>query len=175
MLTKEDLTRRLGKARPDIIQTVLSSLTLWKNKYDINTDLRMAHFLAQLTQETDGLHTLEEYASGRAYEMRSDLGNIYKGDGARYKGRGGFMLTGRANYKTYGKKLGVDLENHPELAADPSVWPSVSAEYWKTKDLNKNADYDNILGITKRINGGYNGLEDRKRYLKVYKELLGVK
>ena len=78
--------------------------------YGIDTRLRIAHFLGQTCHESAGFRTTEEFASGEAYEGRKDLGNIKKGDGRRYKGRGLLQLTGRANYAEHGKMLGVDLE-----------------------------------------------------------------
>jgi putative chitinase len=109
---------------------------------------------------------MEEYASGKAYEGRKDLGNTQPGDGKRYKGRGIFQLTGRANYKSYGDRLGLDLVATPELASDVMNAVKIACEYWTDKKLNDYADKDDVKMITKRINGGYNGLEDRERYLK---------
>ena len=129
--------------------------------YEINTELRIAHFLAQIAHESDHFRTTEEYASGAAYEGRKDLGNVRKGDGRRYKGRGVIQLTGRANYHKYGKILGLPLEEHPEQAAMHKISLLTAAEYWKQKNLNALADQDNIKQITRKINGGYNGLEER--------------
>lgn len=129
--------------------------------YEINTELRIAHFLAQIAHESDHFRTTEEYASGAAYEGRKDLGNVRKGDGRRYKGRGVIQLTGRANYHKYGKILGLPLEEHPEQAAMHKISLLTAAEYWKQKNLNALADQDNIKQITRKINGGYNGLQSR--------------
>lgn len=141
--------------------------------YSINTRLRIAHFLAQIAHESAHFRTLEEYASGAAYEGRRDLGNIYTGDGRRFKGRGVIQLTGRANYRKYGKLLGIDLENNPTRAAEPRISLLTAAEYWKQNNLNALADKDDVRAITRRINGGFNGLKDRmdklaraKRFLK---------
>ena len=90
-------------------------------KYGIDTELELAHFLAQAAHESDHFRTLTEYASGSAYEGRRDLGNVYPGDGRRFKGRGIFQLTGRANYTAMGKILGVDLVNNPHLASTPEI------------------------------------------------------
>ncbi|HEU0097416.1 MAG TPA: peptidoglycan-binding protein [Allosphingosinicella sp.] len=143
--------------------------------YEIDTPLRIAHFLAQCAHESDGFCTTEEYASGRAYEGRRDLGNNQKGDGPRYKGRGLFQLTGRANYRAYGPKVGIpDLVDRPERAADPAVSLLIACEYWKERrgGLNRFADQDDIVTITKAINGGTNGLDDRRRYLARAKQAL---
>jgi putative chitinase len=123
---------------------------------------RLAHFLAQLGHESDGYKAMEEYASGAAYEGRADLGNTQPGDGKRYKGRGPIQCTGRANYRHFGQKLGFDLEGHPEIVAIPSVGLLVACAYWEEHRLNALADADDIEAITRRINGGTNGLSDRK-------------
>jgi putative chitinase len=141
-------------------------------QYGINTRLRVAHFLAQLAHESDHFRTLEEYASGSAYEGRRDLGNTRRGDGRRYKGRGPIQVTGRFNYRKYGQLLGVDLENNPELAATPRIGLLIAAEFWKQNRLNELADDDNGKHITRRINGGYNGLNDRLSKIKRAKNVL---
>lgn len=130
-------------------------------KYKLNNHLRVAHFLAQICHETDHFRTLEEYASGAAYEGREDLGNTRKGDGKRYKGRGAIQLTGRFNYRKYGQKIGVDLENNPELAKHPENSIKTALEYWTANNLNTYADQDNVKMVTRRINGGFNGLQSR--------------
>lgn len=124
--------------------------------------LRLAHFLAQLMHESANFLYMEEIASGAAYEGREDLGNTQPGDGKRYKGRGPIQVTGRANYRRYGRLLGIDLESNPTLASDPSIGFLVSLTYWDDKRLNELADRDDIKTITQKINGGFNGLADRR-------------
>ena len=119
-----------------------------------------------------GFRTTEEFASGAAYEGRKDLGNVKKGDGRLYKGRGLLQLTGRANYAEYGKALGVDLENNPAMAAEPALSLKIACEYWKRRKLNPDCDRDDIRATTRRINGGLNGLEDRSNYIRKAKEAL---
>jgi putative chitinase len=134
----------------------------------INTPLRQAHFLAQIGHESGELRYAEEIASGAAYEGRSDLGNTQPGDGVRFKGRGLIQLTGRANYAKYGQSIGRDLvtDGHwTQVAEDPALAVDVASWYWDTRQLNKYADLDDIVTVTKRINGGDNGLEDRKALL----------
>lgn len=130
-------------------------------KYNINTDLRLAHFLAQLAHESDHFRTYEEYASGSAYEGRRDLGNIKRGDGRKYKGRGPIQITGRYNYRKYGNLLGINLEENPNLAETHKIGLMIAGEYWHQNGLNSLADKDNGKQITRKINGGYNGLQDR--------------
>lgn len=172
MITSSLLKRLCPSSKQDIIDGVALYLNQYANEYDITTDLRMCHFLAQAAHESAHFMTLEEYATGSAYEWRADLGNTQPGDGTRYKGRGIFQLTGRANYITYGKKLGLDLVDNPRLASTPEVSVRVALEYWKSKNLNAFADADDIMTITRRINGGTNGLDDRIAYLAKIRKLL---
>ena len=132
--------------------------------YLITTPLRLAHFWAQSADESDGFKTLQEYASGAAYEGRIDLGNTQPGDGVRYRGRGIFQLTGRANYLRMGAKFGIDLIGNPEFAAIPENALKIAGEYWREHNLNAAADLNDIRTITHKINGGYNGLASRKAY-----------
>jgi putative chitinase len=134
--------------------------------------LRLAHFMAQLIHESGTFRYMEEIASGKAYEGRADLGNTQPGDGVRYKGRGPIQITGRANYRTFGRKIGIDIERHPEIAAIPSIGLHLALEYWENRKLNAPADQDDILAVTKAINGGTNGLEDRKNALAKMKVIL---
>jgi predicted chitinase len=130
----------------------------------INTRERAAAFLAQLFHESAELRYFQELADGTAYEGRKDLGNTQKGDGPRFKGRGPIQLTGRNNYRDAGQALGLDLVNNPARAADPDVGFRVAAWFWRTRGLNELADAGDFLAITKRINGGTNGLADREKY-----------
>lgn len=136
------------------------------------TPLRLAHFMAQVGHESGGFRYMEEIASGSAYEMRADLGNVLPGDGKLFKGRGPLQLTGRANYRRVGRAIGVDLESHPELAAYPSIGLWIACIYWTDRGLNDLADRDDVLGITRKVNGGTNGLDDRKARLTKMKGLL---
>ncbi|WP_197434472.1 peptidoglycan-binding protein [Agrobacterium vitis] len=139
---------------------------------ECTTPLRIAHFLAQVAHESDGFCTLEEYASGAAYEGRADLGNVRPGDGVRYKGRGPIQLTGRANSRAFTiwmRKTDPtcpDFEAKPELVA---TWPWAgwaAAFFWSRNTINtRAADLDDLIKVTKIVNGGRNGLEDRRRYL----------
>ncbi len=143
-------------------------------KADINTPRRCAAFLAQLAHESGEFKWMEEIADGSAYEGRKDLGNTQPGDGKRFKGRGPIQLTGRANYIKAGQALGVDLIASPALAATAEVGFQVAAWYWTTRNLNAKADAGDLKGITKAINGGYNGLSDREKYYVRACEVLGI-
>lgn len=161
------------QSNQQIITDIAPYFTQYAEKYEVNTLLRMAHFLGQCAEESAGFKTLHEYASGAEYEGRKDLGNIYKGDGIRYKGAGLLQITGRYNYDKYGKSIGIDLVNNPQLAQQPMVAVLVAFTYWHDHNLNAYADKDDIVTITKRINGGTNGLSDRKIYVGRAKKALG--
>lgn len=172
MITKELIKKISPKANDTIAEDLAVYFNKHFEKYELNTKLRISHFLAQAAHETDGFKTLEEYASGVAYEGRKDLGNNVRGDGKKFKGRGIFQLTGRANYKTFGERLGYNLIANPELAKTAEVSVLVALEYWKDRGLNKHADNDDVTTITRRINGGLNGFDDRKLYLARAKQII---
>jgi putative chitinase len=159
-----------------IVDAISAHLAATLDRHKIDTPLRVAHFLAQIAHESDGFCTTEEYASGKAYEGRKDLGNTQAGDGVRYKGRGLIQLTGRYNYQVYGKAIGKDLVGHPEVAADPATSLLLACEYWNrtARGLSRFADKDDIVSITRAINGGLNGLADRKAYLAKAKQALAA-
>jgi predicted chitinase len=169
-LTKEQLKAVMPNATDANIDKFLPYINEAMKKYSINTPKRAVHFLAQLAHESGSLRYTEEIASGKAYENRKDLGNTQKGDGIKFKGRGLIQLTGRANYKSYGDYIGLDLTKYPKRVADPDLAVDVAGWFWNKNNLNNLADKDNIEGITKRINGGFNGLNDRKKHLKKAKK-----
>lgn len=96
------------------------------------------------------------------YEGRVDLGNTQSGDGPKYRGRGLIQITGRSNYKTCGEALGLDLINQAELLEKPQHACMSAAWFWATRDHNTLADEGTFETITRRINGGLNGLADRQ-------------
>ena len=153
-----------GERQNAIITAVGEVLAATLDSFAINTRLRIAHFLGQTCHESAGFRTTEEFASGEQYERRADLGNNKPGDGPRYKGRGLLQLTGRANYKTFGDLLGVELEEKPELAAEPVLSLKIACEFWKKKNLNQWCDSDDIVTLTRRINGGTKGLDERRTF-----------
>ena len=129
-----------------------------------------AMFLAQMAHESGGFRYSEEIASGEDYEGRQDLGNTQPGDGKRYKGRGYIQITGRANYRKYGKIVGHDLENNPQLASDPNIAADVALAYWNDRVDRSAARAGDINTVTYNINGGYNGLDDRISRFETYKQ-----
>jgi putative chitinase len=174
--SKEKLSVVMPRAVPAKIDLYYEPLVAGMKKYDITSNLRMAHFIAQLAHETASFLYAEEIASGAAYEGRGDLGNTQPGDGQRFKGRGLIQLTGRANYAEYSKDSGVDYVAKPQLVAtDPFVGVDVACWYWNKRGISKFADQDDVKAVTRAINGGYNGLDDRIQYLVRAKGVLGIK
>ncbi len=169
VLTKDQLQRFCPGGRRDILEGLVRHSYVLADYGLTDNKLRLCHFLAQAAHETAGFRTLVEYGSNsyfRArYGHRRDLGNRNRADGPRFRGRGIFQLTGRANYRRYGKILGIDLEADPLLARDPGISLRIACEYWRHHGLNTLADRNNLGAITRRINGGLNGLRDRRRYL----------
>jgi predicted chitinase len=139
--------------------------------HGITTEKRSAAFMAQLGHESVSLRYFQEIADGSAYEGRHDLGNTHPGDGRRYKGRGPIQLTGRSNYRTYGGLLKLPLEEKPDLAAEPKVGFQIAALFWQRGGLNDLADKGDFREITRRINGGFNGLDDRTKRWNAIKQL----
>lgn len=147
-------------------------------RYGLESPLEKAHFLAQVAHESDNFRTAEEYASGKAYEGRKDLGNARPGDGVRFKGRGLMQVTGRFNYWRYSQwKYGDNrvVENPNMLAQLPDA---VDAAFWywrwERPRLKQFALADDVIGVTKLVNGGLNGIEDRRAKLARAKELFGI-
>lgn len=131
----------------------------WFNKYacqyEVTNPKRVAAFLAQTIVESASFTATREFASGSAYEGRKDLGNIYPGDGKRYKGRGYIQITGRTNYSACSKALFGDatLLDNPDLLATPQYAMQSALWFWKDRDLNALADIQYFFTISVRING----------------------
>ena len=162
-------------AQRRIIAAIAENFEIVLADYAIDTELRIAHFTAQIAHESDGFRTTQEYASGAAYEGRRDLGNTEPGDGKRFKGRGLIQLTGRANYRAAGKRLKFDLEADPARAAEPLMSLKIACDYWthwRGAGINPLADRDDLIAVTRAINGGLNGIADRRAYLARAKAIL---
>lgn len=145
------------------------------------TVLRAAHFLAQCGHESAGLYYTEEIASGEAYNSRSDLGNSQSGDGPRFKGRSYVQVTGRNHYRNlsewaHSKGLVTTatyfVDNPTQLAAKEYRWLG-PVWYFTTQRPNwaAAADRDDLVAVTKMVNGGTRGIEDRRLYLNRAKAL----
>ena len=146
----------------------------------VSSLLRTAAFVAQLAHESGEFRWMEEIwgptAAQLGYEpptaKAARLGNTQPGDGKRFKGRGPIQITGRFNYKRYGDLLAVDLAASPAQAAAPEVAFLTAGLFWKTNGLNELADAQQFVTITRRINGGENGLADRQKYYERAKAVL---
>ncbi|KHA80803.1 chitinase [Janthinobacterium lividum] len=130
-------------------------------EFGITTPARQASFLSQVGHESGSLRYVRELASGEAYEGRVDLGNTKRGDGVRFRGRGLLQVTGRANYAACGKALGLDLLAQPELLEQTVNACRSAGWFWQTRGLNALADAGDQERVTRRINGGVNGLAER--------------
>lgn len=135
-------------------------------EFGIDTPMRQAAFMAQVAHESGSLKYVREIASGQAYEGRADLGNTEPGDGVRFKGRGLIQITGRANYRACSLALYGDERLLQTSALLEDVEPACrsAAWFWRSRNLNALADTGAFRAITKAINGGFNGYDDRLAY-----------
>lgn len=157
-----------------IIRGAVDFLLKYAQQFDLTTANRVGHFIAQCAHETAGFKTLKEYWGPTedqiryepGYKKGKDLGNIVKGDGLKFRGRGYLQTTGRANYKTVSREMFGDdrLLNNPDLLLVPEWGMLSSLYYWKRRNLNAIADKNDVLGVTKKINGGTYGIAERRMY-----------
>ena len=141
-------------------------------EFGITTPARQASFLAQLAHESGQLVYVRELASGAAYEGRKDLGNTQPGDGMRFRGRGLIQVTGRTNYAACGKALGLDLLAKPEMLEQTVNACRSAGWFWQSRGLNALADAGDQVAVTRRVNGGANGLAERLALFKVAQRVL---
>jgi predicted chitinase len=173
LITVEQLLQIAGSNAPKArLRDLAPVINQTLEQYQINTPLRIAHFIAQVAHESACFNAMEEYASGVAYENREDLGNTEPGDGVRFKGRGLMQLTGRSNYMDFSRAMNQDFMAQPELVAQLPYAVLVAGWFWETKNLNPLADQDDVVAITQVINGGSTGLEERKAYLQAARAVL---
>lgn len=165
-----------------VTQGVTGNLSASKEKYrdaiwaemaknGITSKNEVAAFLSQIATETGNLKWLEEISSGAAYEGRRDLGNTQPGDGRRFKGRGLIQLTGRANYERFAKYAGrPDIMQNPQLVSqDPTLAVQSAIFYWNTrKGLREAAQRGDIDKVSRLVNGGTNGLKERRENFASY-------
>ena len=175
MITDDQLRQIMPTLPQPKRQQYLPALNAAMALYGVDNMLRTAAFIAQLAHESLELRFMEEIWGPTPAQLRyeppsqsaKNLGNTQVGDGKRFKGRGPIQITGRFNYKKYGDLLRIDLIGAPEKAATPEIAFATAGLYWKTNGLNELADSEQFVTITKRINGGTNGLPDRQaRYAK---------
>ena len=182
MLSDNDLQQIMPRLPQAKRQLYLPFINRVMEIHEIDTPLRASAFLAQIAHESAELRFMEEIwgptAQQKKYEPPSDvatrLGNTQPGDGFRYRGRGPIQITGRFNYQKFGDLLGVDLVGNPDLAATPQFAFSTAGLFWKMNGLNELADVQDFIAITRRINGGLNGLAERQKYYEIAKNVLGA-
>lgn len=157
----------------------LEPINVTMQRFGVTTLARAAAFLAQIAHESGELQFMHELwgptPQQRRYDPPSDLarrlGNTRPGDGRRYRGRGPIQITGRDNYRRYGRLLDLNLEAEPEQAAQPPVGFLIAGEYWTRNGLNALADAGDFDATTRRINGGMDGANERRR---LYQRALAV-
>ena len=169
-------------------------------RYGLTTPLRQAHWFGQFAHESKGFTDFEEDLSYKAERLCAvwpnrfptiksalpfarnpealankvymfRMGNDEHGDGYRYRGRGP-QLTGKENYAAAEKRTGLPLVAHPEMAAKPEHFVLLACDYWQSRNCNAAADADNLVLVTKRINGGSIGLSERRQLVLKAKRLL---
>jgi putative chitinase len=204
MITEEQIKSEISSADSDLVSAIVSSLETLASKYEINSGLRLAHFLAQAAHESGGFKVVEENLNYSADGLRGIFGKYFKdrdpdeyarqpekianvvyasrmgngdtdsGDGYKFRGRGLIQLTGRSNYTALSGDLGVDLEEVVEFLGTPEGAVESAAWFWHKNGLNSLADKDDVVAVTKKINGGTIGLEDRTSHTERFKEILSA-
>ncbi len=190
MLTLDQLKRIVPGGKN--LEVFLPHIITYAIKYQVNTPIRLACFIAQVAHESGSFKYVREIASGRAYEGRKDLGNIYPGDGVKFKGRGLIQVTGRNNYLRCSLALFGDdrLGRNPELLATPQYAVESAFWYWNSRKLNNVADlpenwkgyskvtkkwYVKFQWLTRLINGGLNGYAERLDFYNRAKLVFNIK
>lgn len=179
-ITQTQLLRAVPTLCRARLNEFVASFNMYAIYFGLDQPCRMAHYLAQVFHETGELRYVEEIASGDNYEGRKDLGNTQKGDGRRFKGRGFIMLTGRSNYTAFRDYdlCTEDVVEHPRLVAEYPLNQVASMWFWEKNRLNAIADQGNtekvVERITRKVNGGTNGLSQRKYYYRRFKKELGL-
>jgi predicted chitinase len=182
MLSESQLRQIMPRLPPPQLQRYLPHLNRAMQRHGVDTMLRTAAFVAQLAHESAQLRFMEEIWGPIPAQLRYEppsrlaarLGNTEPGDGRRYKGRGPIQITGRFNYRHYGELLDIDLVAAPERAAEPDVAFETAGLFWQSNGLNELADAQDFVALTRRINGGVNGLDDREEYYARAKALLAT-
>lgn len=152
----------------------LGALNEAMQEFAIVTPMRESAFLAQIAHESGECRYVLELASGMAYEGRASLGNTQPGDGPKFRGRGLMQITGRKNYTLCGQALGLNLIESPQLLEIPRHAARSAGWYWRSNSLDAFADKDQFGALTRAINGGYNGLDDRIKYWLRARKALGL-
>ena len=157
-LTREQIKAIMPYAKDKNIDKYLPHLNDTMMSFSIDTPLRQAHFLAQIAHESGSLQYVREITSGESY-----------------KGRGLTQLTGRSNYEKFPQSVPeADIVEHPERLEEPNLACYVAGWFWDQHKLNEVADRDDIVQVTKVINGGKNGLQERMNFLNRAKLVLKI-
>ena len=176
ILTKQQLQKVMPNALSKNVDKYLPHLNALMPRFGIDGKLRVCHFLAQIALESGELRYSQEIASGKAYDtgkLAVALGNTPEadGDGQKYKGRGLIQLTGTANYRKFNQYLQKNIVNAPDVLKNPEVLATndyyavlVACWFFETSGCLALADKDDIKAVTKRVNGGLNGFDQRKQY-----------
>jgi putative chitinase len=189
IITRENL---LAITTPAMADKWLNPLIATCEQFEINTPERIAGFLSQIAHESAGFsatrenlnysaealcrvwpsrfnaENCQEYArnpekiANKAYSSRMGNGPEESGDGAKFLGRGLIQLTGKDNYSRFSAATGVDVVENPELVAEPEMAALSAGWFWSTNGLNALADNRDVVAMTKKINGGTHGLDDRQ-------------
>lgn len=204
MLTEEVVKKHYPTSKPDVVAALVSSLDTLAEKYGLSSPLRLAHFLAQTAHESGGFRLIEENLNYSAdglmkifpkyfrdkdpqgyhrqpekianvvYASRMGNGDTASGEGYKFRGRGLIQLTGKNNYSALAKDLGVSIDEAVAYLATPEGAVESAAWFWNKNGLNALADKDDVTAVTKKINGGTIGLDDRMKHTNEFKEILGA-
>jgi hypothetical protein len=152
------------------VQTYLAGVLEAFHQRNILNRPTLIAAIATIGVETGGFRPIHEWGGNayftEMYENREDLGNIYPGDGARYHGRGFVQITGRANYRDYGQKLGCPLEDDPDLALDPTIAAEILALYFDDRAVHIAAQKNDWEQVRRAVNGGLNGWDEFINFVK---------
>lgn len=143
-----------------------AAAVFWPRYGLLENPARLGNFVGQAAHESGLFRYMREIwgptAAQLGYDGRQALGNVQPGDGYRYRGRGIFQITGRANYREIGGRIGQPLEDNPGIAERPDIAMQTACDFWTSRGLNELADAGEEDRITKRINGGTNGIAERR-------------
>jgi len=200
-ITEEQLVKIVGKSKyakdlAEVIEKVLE-------KYQINTQLRVCHFLAQVGHESGGFNTMLEnlnysadglqkifkkyfpdataaaaYArnpekiANKVYGGRMGNGPEASGEGWKFRGRGFIQLTGKDNYTKFAAAIGKSLDDTVKYLETVEGGIESAAWFWNSRNINAKADADDLTAVTKLVNGGTHGIDDRKKKLEAAKAVI---
>jgi putative chitinase len=172
-ITIDQLKKIAKNQKEEVLLKFIDPLNKMFVQFALNTNLRVCFYLANVLHECAEFKFLKEISNGIQYNNRKDLMNG-PSDGPRFLGRGVLQSTGRINYQKLSDYFKVDFIKNPELLEQPQYGVLSSGFYWMNTKLNVYCDQNNFLQVCYRINGGFNGLKDRLKYLKLSFKALEV-